>query len=73
MNFFSRVRPSWRGAFYGFTVFFFSFSFSARKVSRKDQRHINILPKKEGLSTFACKSKNAPGRIGIFLNMIDQS
>ncbi len=52
--------PSRRGAFYGFTMFFFFFSFSF------SPRNLYTLPEKEGPSTFACKSKNACGRIGIF-------
>ena len=38
----------------------YSFSFSrSRSVT-------DTLPEKEGPATFACKSKNASGRIGIF-------
>ncbi len=49
-----KLGPSQRRAFYGFTMFFFFFSFYT-------------LHEKEGQSTFVCKSNNASGRIGIFL------
>ncbi len=53
----------------------FSFSFSRscsvpeKSALGKDQIH--TLPQKEGPSTFACKSKNASGRIGIFYLIFD--
>ncbi len=68
------------GAYYGFAnvlFLFFSFSFSrSRSVPEKSallfcltlKDKIPTLPEKEGPSTFACKSKNTSGRIGIFLS-----